>query len=268
MDAQLDEASYQTTSVYGFGHPLYYDNVIRSLRGEAHAEIDGREGLKSLELLIADVPVGARRQAHQPAAGLLSAWRSASTPRPSSTTARVLGDGCRVWHFVHISAGARIGARLLASARTSTSATTCVIGDNVKIQNNVSVYDAVTLEDDVFCGPSMVFTNVYNPRAAVPRKDEYRRTLVQRGATLGANCTVVCGITIGEHAFVGAGAVVNRDVPDFALMVGVPARQHRLDEPPRRAAGRCRCDGEGEAVCPHTGDRYRLQRRHRLQLEA
>ena len=100
-----------------------------------------------------------------------------------------------------------------------------VIGDNCKIQNNVSIYDAVTLEDDVFCGPSMVFTNVYNPRSAVVRKDEYRQTLVKQGATLGANCTVVCGVTIGEFAFIGAGAVVNRDVPPYALMVGVPARQ-------------------------------------------
>jgi UDP-2-acetamido-3-amino-2,3-dideoxy-glucuronate N-acetyltransferase len=132
------------------------------------------------------------------------------------------------------------------------------IGDRVKIQNNVSVYAAVTLEDEVFCGPSMVFTNVYNPRAAVPRKDAYRRTLVKRGATLGANCTLVCGVTVGAWAFVGAGAVVNRDVPDFALMLGVPARQagwmsrygERLPLPLR---------GDGEAICPHTGDRYRLQ---------
>jgi len=128
----------------------------------------------------------------------------------------------------------------------------------VRVQNNVSVYDAVTLEDDVFCGPSMVFTNVYNPRAAVARKNEYRRTLVRQGATLGANCTIVCGVTIGAYAFVGAGAVVQKDVKDFALMVGVPARQigwmsrfgERLKLP---------LQGEGEALCPHTGDRYRLQ---------
>jgi UDP-2-acetamido-3-amino-2,3-dideoxy-glucuronate N-acetyltransferase len=134
------------------------------------------------------------------------------------------------------------------------------IGDNVRIQNNVSVYDAVTLEDDVFCGPSMVFTNVYNPRSAVPRKDEYRRTLVRRGATLGANCTIVCGHTVGEHAFVGAGAVVNRDVPAYALMVGVPARlvgwmsRHgeRLALPARAAAEPL------FAECPATGERYRL----------
>jgi UDP-2-acetamido-3-amino-2,3-dideoxy-glucuronate N-acetyltransferase len=168
----------------------------------------------------------------------------------------VLGDNCRVWHFVHISAGARIGQRCSFGQNVYVG-NDVRIGDNVKIQNNVSVYDAVTLEDDVFCGPSMVFTNVYNPRAAVARKDEYRRTLVRRGATLGANCTIVCGITVGRHAFVGAGAVVNRDVGDFALMLGVPARQagwmsrfgERLPLPIR---------GEGEATCSHTGDRYRL----------
>ena len=167
-----------------------------------------------------------------------------------------LGDGCRVWHFVHISAGARIGSGCSFGQNVFVG-NDVRIGDNVKIQNNVSVYDAVTLEDDVFCGPSMVFTNVYNPRAAVARKDEYRRTLVQRGATLGANCTIVCGITIGRHAFIGAGAVVNRDVSDFALMLGVPARQagwmsrfgERLPLPLR---------GEAEATCAHTGDRYRL----------
>lgn len=167
-----------------------------------------------------------------------------------------LGDDCRVWHFVHISAGARIGARCSFGQNVFVG-NDVAIGDNVRIQNNVSVYDAVTLEDDVFCGPSMVFTNVYNPRAAVSRKDEYRRTLVRRGATLGANCTIVCGTTIGRYAFVGAGAVVNRDVPDFALVVGVPARQigwmsrhgERLALP---------LSGTGEATCLHTGDRFRL----------
>ena len=167
-----------------------------------------------------------------------------------------LGDGCRVWHFAHISAGARIG-RDCTFGQGVYVGNDVSIGDNVKVQNNVSVYDAVTLEADVFCGPSMVFTNVVNPRSAVPRKDQYRRTLVKRGATLGANCTVVCGTTIGEHAFVGAGAVVNRDVPDFALMVGVPARRigwmsrhgERLELP---------ASGAGEASCPATGERYRL----------
>ena len=168
-----------------------------------------------------------------------------------------LGEGCRVWHFVHISAGARIG-RGCSFGQNVFVGNDVTIGNNVKVQNNVSVYDAVTLEDDVFCGPSMVFTNVYNPRAAVNRKAEYRRTLVRRGATLGANCTIVCGVTIGEHAFVGAGAVVQRDVPAFALVVGVPARQigwmsrhgERLALP---------LDGDGDAVCPATGDRYRLR---------
>jgi UDP-2-acetamido-3-amino-2,3-dideoxy-glucuronate N-acetyltransferase len=168
----------------------------------------------------------------------------------------VLGDGCRVWHFVHISAGARIGTDCSFGQNVYVG-NDVRIGHRVKIQNNVSVYDAVTLEDEVFCGPSMVFTNVYNPRAAVARKDEYRRTLVRRGATLGANCTIVCGITIGAHAFVGAGAVVNRDVKDFALMLGVPARQagwmnrfgERLPLP---------LNGEAEATCARTGERYRL----------
>ncbi|HEY9107457.1 MAG TPA: acyltransferase [Roseateles sp.] len=169
-----------------------------------------------------------------------------------------LGDGCRVWHFVHISAGARIG-ECCSFGQNVFVGNDVSIGSNVKIQNNVSVYDAVTLEDDVFCGPSMVFTNVYNPRSAVTRKDEYRRTLVKQGATLGANSTIVCGTTIGRHAFIGAGAVINRDVPDFALMVGVPARQigwmsrfgEKLDLPVSSAE-------PVHATCPHTGDRYRL----------
>ena len=168
-----------------------------------------------------------------------------------------LGEGTRVWHFAHVCGGARIGDGCSLGQGVFV-ANDVHIGDNVKIQNNVSVYDAVTIEDDVFCGPSMVFTNVYNPRSAVTRKDEYRRTRVCRGATLGANCTIVCGTTIGRHAFVGAGAVVNRDVPDFALMLGVPARQagwmSRFGE---RLPLQLR--GEGEALCPHTGDRYRLQ---------
>ncbi|MBP0635727.1 MULTISPECIES: UDP-2-acetamido-3-amino-2,3-dideoxy-D-glucuronate N-acetyltransferase [unclassified Cupriavidus] len=167
-----------------------------------------------------------------------------------------IGEGSRVWHFVHVCAGARIG-RHCSLGQNVFVGNRVVIGDHVKVQNNVSVYDNVTLEDGVFCGPSMVFTNVYNPRSLIERKNEYRDTLVKRGATLGANCTIVCGVVIGEYAFVGAGAVVNKDVPAYALMVGVPARQvgwmsefgEQLDLPVR---------GEGEAVCRNSGQRYIL----------
>jgi UDP-2-acetamido-3-amino-2,3-dideoxy-glucuronate N-acetyltransferase len=167
-----------------------------------------------------------------------------------------IGKSTRIWHWVHICEGARIGEHCSLGQNVFIG-NRVVIGNHVKIQNNVSVYDNVTLEDEVFCGPSMVFTNVYNPRAAVSRKDEYRNTLVRRGATLGANCTIICGHTIGQYAFIGAGGVVNRNVPDFALMVGVPARQigwisrhgERLHLP---------LIGEEEAVCPNTGERYRL----------
>lgn len=135
-----------------------------------------------------------------------------------------IGDGTRIWHWVHICGGAEIG-RDCSFGQNVFVGNKVSIGNNVKIQNNVSVYDEVVLEDDVFCGPSMVFTNVHNPRSAIPRKDEYRPTLVKQGATLGANCTIICGVTIGRYAFIGAGAVVTKDVPDFALMAGVPARQ-------------------------------------------
>ncbi len=168
-----------------------------------------------------------------------------------------IGDGSRVWHFAHICGGARIG-KGCSFGQNVFVGNDVTIGNNVKVQNNVSIYDAVHIDDDVFCGPSMVFTNVYNPRSAITRKDEYRDTLVRRGATLGANCTIVCGVTVGTNAFVAAGAVVNRDVPDFALMAGVPARQigwmsrfgERLDLP---------LTGDGEATCLHTGERYLLR---------
>lgn len=168
-----------------------------------------------------------------------------------------IGEGTRIWHWVHICGQAKIG-KGCSFGQNVFVGNDVVIGDNCKVQNNVSIYDAVTLEDDVFCGPSMVFTNVYNPRSAVTRKNEYRRTTVRKGATLGANCTIVCGTTIGEYAFIGAGAVVNRDVKPYALMVGVPARQAgwmsrhgaRLDLP---------MEGTGEAVCPETGDIYKLE---------
>lgn len=166
-----------------------------------------------------------------------------------------IGDGTHIWHFAHVCAGARIGQGCSLGQGVYVG-NDVRIGHGVKIQNHVSVYDAVTLEDDVFCGPSMVFTNVHNPRAAVPRKGEYKPTLVRQGATLGANCTIVCGVTIGRHAFIGAGAVVTRDVPDFAVMRGVPARRsgwmsrhgERLDF----------THGGHEARCPATGERYEL----------
>jgi UDP-2-acetamido-3-amino-2,3-dideoxy-glucuronate N-acetyltransferase len=135
----------------------------------------------------------------------------------------VVGDGTKIWHFTHVMTGARVG-RGCNIGQNVVISPQVVIGDNVKIQNNVSVYTGVTLEDDVFCGPSMVFTNVINPRSHVPRRDEYRPTLVKRGASLGANCTILCGVTVGAYAFVGAGAVVTKDVPDYALVVGNPAR--------------------------------------------
>lgn len=168
-----------------------------------------------------------------------------------------IGDETKIWHWVHVSAGAKIGARCSLGQNVFVG-THVTVGNNVKIQNNVSVYDNVILEDDVFCGPSMVFTNVYNPRSAVSRKHEYKKTLVKKGATLGANCTIVCGVTIGKYAFIGAGSVVNRDVPDYALMVGVPARQigwmsefgERLDLPLK---------GKGAAICPNTKIKYVLE---------
>lgn len=162
-----------------------------------------------------------------------------------------IGDGSRVWHWVHISSGARIGTGCSFGQNVFVG-NDVIIGNNVKVQNNVSIYDAIRLADDVFCGPSMVFTNVYNPRSAIVRKNEYRRTDVRRGATFGANCTVVCGITIGEYAFVGAGAVVNRDVPAYALMLGTPAR---------RRGWMCRCGvqlhGSGRVRC-ECGDSYQI----------
>jgi UDP-2-acetamido-3-amino-2,3-dideoxy-glucuronate N-acetyltransferase len=162
-----------------------------------------------------------------------------------------IGPGTKVWHFCHVMALARIGSRCNIGQNVVVSPDV-VIGDNVKIQNNVSIYTGVTLEDDVFCGPSMVFTNVVNPRSHVSRKDEYRPTLVKKGATLGANCTVVCGHTVGRYAFIGAGAVVTKDVPDFALVVGNPARI---------AGWICRCGVRLPTPAPHAtcaacGTRY------------
>lgn len=168
-----------------------------------------------------------------------------------------IGDDSRVWHWVHVCSGAKIGQGVSLGQNVFVG-NKVSIGDNCKIQNNVSVYDNVHLEEGVFCGPSMVFTNVHNPRSLIERKNEYRDTLVRKGATLGANCTIVCGTTIGEFAFIGAGAVVTKDVKPYALMVGVPSKQigwmseygEQLDLP---------LTGNAETTCPHTGDNYHLR---------
>ncbi len=168
-----------------------------------------------------------------------------------------IGEGSRIWHFAHVCSGARIGNGVSLGQNVFVG-NKVTIGDKCKVQNNVSIYDNVHLEEGVFCGPSMVFTNVYNPRSLIERKDEYRDTLVKRGATLGANCTLVCGVTIGEHAFVGAGAVVNKDVPNYAMVVGVPGKQigwmsefgEKLDLP---------LTGDSNVVCPYTQDKYVLK---------
>ncbi len=167
-----------------------------------------------------------------------------------------IGKNSRIWHWVHICGGAAIGEEVSLGQNVFIG-NKVFIGDKCKIQNNVSVYDNVTLEEGVFCGPSMVFTNVYNPRSLIERKNEYKNTLVKKGATLGANSTIVCGLTIGEYAFIGAGAVINKDVKPYALMVGVPARQigwmseygEKLDLP---------LEGKAKTTCEHTGRIYHL----------
>lgn len=167
-----------------------------------------------------------------------------------------IGEGSRVWHFAHVCSGAKIGKEVSLGQNTFVG-NNVSIGNKCKIQNNVSVYDNVFLEDEVFCGPSMVFTNVYNPRSGIDRKADYKDTVVGRGCTLGANCTVICGVALGEFSFVGAGAVVKDDVKPYALMVGVPAKQigwmsrfgEQLDIP---------LSGNELIVCEHSGDVYQL----------
>ncbi len=166
-----------------------------------------------------------------------------------------IGEGTKIWHFTHIMTGAVIGKKCNLGQNVVVSPGV-TLGNNVKVQNNVSIYTGVICEDDVFLGPSMVFTNVINPRSAVVRRDQYQQTLVKKGATIGANATIVCGITLGEYCFIGAGAVVIRDVKPYALVVGNPARRigwmseygHRLD-----------FNEEGIAVCPESGEQYRLE---------
>ena len=176
-----------------------------------------------------------------------------------------IGDGSTIWHFVHVCNDAKIGEKVSLGQNVYVG-NRVLIGDRCKIQNNVSVYDNVFIEDDVFCGPSMVFTNVYNPRSLVERKSEYKDTIVKKGVTFGANCTILCGITINEYAFIGAGALVNYDVPKYALMVGVPARQigwmsefgEQLDLP---------LSGSAKTKCKHTGNVYQLDKGRLHKLE-
>lgn len=185
-------------------------------------ETDGDEGLRVLEIL------EACQDSLDQNGAVVAIPRSSSTAYFVHETAVIdqpceIGVGTRIWHFSHVMKNARIGENCTIGQNVFI-ANGVIVGNNVKIQNNVSLYTGVTLEDDVFCGPSMVFTNVINPRSHISRRHEYRRTLVKKGATLGANCTIVCGVTIGRYAFIGAGAVVTKDVPDYALVVGVPAR--------------------------------------------
>jgi UDP-2-acetamido-3-amino-2,3-dideoxy-glucuronate N-acetyltransferase len=169
----------------------------------------------------------------------------------------VIGDGTKIWHFSHISAHANIGKNVVIGQNVFIGKGV-IIGDGCKIQNNVSVYEGVTLEDGVFCGPACVFTNVYNPRSEIIRKNEYKKTLIRQGVTLGANCTIICGVTIGTFGFIGAGAVISKDVPSYALMVGVPAKQvgwmskygEKLDLP---------LIGNAKTTCQHTKQKYQLQ---------
>lgn len=166
-----------------------------------------------------------------------------------------IGEGTKIWHWVHVMSGAAIGNNCNLGQNVFV-ASKAILGNNVKVQNNVSIYDEVILEDDVFCGPSMVFTNVINPRSHVSRKHEYLKTLVQKGASIGANATIVCGHSIGRYAFIGAGSVVTKDVPDYALMVGVPARRIGWVS---RAGNRLYFDKTGKARCPETNEFYALK---------
>ncbi len=177
-----------------------------------------------------------------------------------------IGNNTKVWHWSHISSGAEIGSNCSLGQNVFVG-NKVKIGSNTKIQNNVSIYDNITIKKNVFLGPSVVFTNVYNPRAEINRKNEYRDTRIGKGATLGANCTIICGVTIGEYAFIGAGAVVNKDIKDFALMVGVPAKQigwmsrygERISLP---------LQGKGDWECKKTGDKYRLKKDKMVHIKS
>jgi len=242
------------------GEPLAEEcrHFLDCVAGRRTPLSDGREGLRVLRVLDA-CQKSIERQAERcqtlaaapdPSPKPYFAHESAYVDQPCT-----IGPGTRIWHFSHVMKGARIGVNC-SIGQNVVIASTAAIGDGVKIQNNVSVYDGVVLEDGVFCGPSMVFTNVLNPRSEIVRKSEYRPTLVKRGATLGANATIVCGHTVGEYAFVAAGAVVIGDVPAYALVAGVPAKQ--LGWMCRCAAARLEFDGAGMACCPECQQAYRL----------
>lgn len=239
--------------------PLHSEcqHFLNCIENRSNPRTDGEEGLRVLQVLncCQEALEKNHRVEFRPEMRAQRQKYFAHTSAEIDTNVSI-GEDTKIWHFSHLLNGCKVGQNC-SIGQNVVVGSNVTIGDNCKIQNNVSVYDGVTLEENVFCGPSMVFTNVFNPRCEFPRRDEYKDTLVKRGATIGANATVVCGITVGEYAFIGAGAVVTTDVKPFALMVGNPARHvgwmsrfgKRLDIP---------IDGDGEVVCPYTGDHYIL----------
>lgn len=235
------------------------EHFLKSIDTRQRPLTDGREGLRVLKIL------RGCQEALESRCRIFMEKRPAATPKTHyfvHDTAVIdtdvsIGTGTKIWHFSHLLSGCRIGERC-SIGQNVVIGNGVTIGNNCKVQNNVSIYEGVELEENVFCGPSMVFTNVFNPRCEFPRRDQYKKTIVKKGATIGANATILCGITIGEYAFIGAGAVVLADVKPFALMVGNPAYHagwmsrfgKRLDVP---------LDGDGETVCPNTGDLYELK---------
>jgi UDP-2-acetamido-3-amino-2,3-dideoxy-glucuronate N-acetyltransferase len=227
-------------------------HFLECIRTRSRPRTDGSSAARVLQVL--EACEESLHQEGQPVAVLPPTRKYSAHPTAVIDEPCQIGEGTRIWHFSHIMSGSKLGRECNLGQNVVISPGV-VIGDNVKIQNNVSVYTGVELQNDVFCGPSMVFTNVINPRSHIIRRDQYKRTLVKRGASLGANCTVVCGITVGEYAFVAAGAVANRDVLDYALVAGVPARQ---------IGWMCYCgtrlaESRGDRMCSACGREYRVQ---------